>query len=435
MTRGVQRGIMRGIGPDISRADTDIVTRFNLTNSVPANFTYARTSVAWRCDSALDWRSTASGTPRNGANKHYVEGPFATINGFLMEPAATNKFTGKTANPTDNTGWTLGGDGAASLTVVNDPGSLLDNAGLLVEMCTLGKVWKLDNSAGAGNAYIDAVQFGAVSGHIVSLWISGQGSFTRTGAGTPETLAFDNAGLERTALRITPNATTDQWRVVAPAGEILYLIQPQIEVGIYTKWEDDGSYMVAPAAPTSPIVNTSASPVTRAADTLVHLDVVSEDWFSEAEGTVVIEYAPLGFSSGQRLFAISAGSVISGPTANYHTVNYNNAQGKWRCQTVYGGTVATAFCVTGIPKFAQYNKLGYSWNDSLITMLASVMMYQFTETATSLPTGLNRFRIGGSASGSSNFFGLINEVVFVNKRKDTGGLGPYLFAPESNGKT
>ena len=70
---------------------------------------------------------------------------------LIMEGQSQNKIPHKTANPVDTTGTVMTGDAAAVLSVVDDV-SALAAAGLSA-ICSSGKVYKLDNSAGTTYAY------------------------------------------------------------------------------------------------------------------------------------------------------------------------------------------------------------------------------------------------------------------------------------------
>ncbi|TSD89064.1 hypothetical protein FFK22_008765 [Mycobacterium sp. KBS0706] len=147
----------------------------------------------------------------------------------------TNRCTNRNANPTDLTGVTLSGDVLATLTRVDDsasmPGGIL--AALLTATTINGFVYKLDNSAGSTDAFatisgtISAT--GACRGSIVYRGSAGRieiGGATAVsfGASTP----YVRVGGSRTAA-----ATTEQLRVAAPAGAVVYFILNQLEAGAF----------------------------------------------------------------------------------------------------------------------------------------------------------------------------------------------------------
>lgn len=173
--------------------------------------------------------------------------------GLELWEARTNRCSNRNAKPTDLTGVTLSGDAAAVLTRVDDSasmgaGSILN--GLLTSTDLNGFVYKLDNSLGVADAFatvsggVGAV--GACNGSMVYRGFAGR---IEIGGITVVSFAVSSPYV-RTNGQGTAAATTDQFRVVAPAGATIYWILNQLE-----------SSSVYPGAPI--VVNAAAA--TRAA--------------------------------------------------------------------------------------------------------------------------------------------------------------------------
>lgn len=159
-----------------------------------------------------------------------------------VDDVVTNKVTCWSANPTEAAGFvgnpvnmSKSGDAASILSVVNDSSALA--AAGLSGVCTSGKVYKLDNSAGSTFAQVSfLVGFGNLNDHNLSVWVrgSGPGGHLRTGY-----TAMSTGGFTLTAnyTRISTNQkdinagaknASDVMWVQATPGSIVYFILPQL---------------------------------------------------------------------------------------------------------------------------------------------------------------------------------------------------------------
>lgn len=220
-----------------------------------AALTYSRASAAWDFDSSGILRQYESGVPR------IVPSPVGVMS-VLSEPQSTNKCTNYNANPNGSlTNLTKGGDAAATLTEVDDSAALAA-AGLSV-VCSSGKVFKLDNSAGVAIAYVDAYgATGNTNDHALSAYMRGSGSaylrtgFTLTNDWGPATLTSSYARIvsrQSSGLAGGSKNSADVLRIVAHPGAVAYFILNQLEEQAYS---------------TSPIV-VAGSQVTRVRDELL----------------------------------------------------------------------------------------------------------------------------------------------------------------------
>lgn len=252
-----------------------------------AALTYSRASAAWAFDSSGVLRQYASGAPR------IVPSPVGVMS-VLSEPQSTNKCTNYNANPNGSlTNMAKGGDAAATLTEVDDTAALA--AAGLSTVCSSGKVFKLDNSAGVAIAYVDAYgATGNTNDHALSAYMRGSGSaylrtiFTLTNDWGPATLTSSYARIvsrQSSGLAGGSKNSVDALRIVAHPGAVVYFILNQFEEGAYE---------------TTPIV-VAGSQVTRA------IEVVSgTPALNSAEGTLWVDFSvPNVVQSGVFLFTVS----------------------------------------------------------------------------------------------------------------------------------
>lgn len=159
-----------------------------------------------------------------------------------VQPARTNKVTCRKANPVDTTNITKAGDAAAVLSLANELPATLANAidengnpVDLTEACTSGKVYKLDNSAGATNAFANVGGLvGNTNKHSYSI-------YGRVGAGTGIVYIGGAGGVNITSDGYsklgqngqTPNSTTAFLTIRANPGAVIYFILPQLEEGSF----------------------------------------------------------------------------------------------------------------------------------------------------------------------------------------------------------
>lgn len=167
-----------------------------------------------------------------GSYTNYKSGVVTTSG---VKPARTNKCNNYNANPTDLTGLTKTGDAAATLTLVDDTASL--TTANLGTICTSGKVYKLDNSAGSTAAIATqgttgSANTGNTNAHSLSAWMRGTGTarLRLTGVNST-TLALSSTYTKWKTENVTPSASTDNWSVWASAGAVVYFILNQLEEG------------------------------------------------------------------------------------------------------------------------------------------------------------------------------------------------------------
>lgn len=162
----------------------------------------------------------------SGANTTYAPG--------LIDDVVTNKLTCWSANPTEAAGFvgnpvnmSKSGDAAAILSVENDVAALA--AAGLSNVCTSGKVYKLDNSAGVAAATVSIQPpTGNTNQHTFSGWV--RGGSGQIGSNSVARLAFGASAsyVRRVQAGVTPSGASDVIAFRADPGAILYIILPQL---------------------------------------------------------------------------------------------------------------------------------------------------------------------------------------------------------------
>jgi hypothetical protein len=193
--------------------------------------------------------------------EEFAAGELARIDGIgaQVAPARVNKCTNYNANPVDLTGVSLTSSPAeATLTLVDDTAALVASGfgGLISSGLQNGKVYKLDNSLGAGTAQaqISGV-VGDLNPHTITAYARGSGGRARTRLstvtdGSAYTVLTDT--YQRLRVTLTPTATTETARIQAEPGVTVYFILNQLEEGSYA----------------SPPIITSGAAVSRPGDIL-----------------------------------------------------------------------------------------------------------------------------------------------------------------------
>lgn len=175
--------------------------------------------------------SGASGINGSGVAKLFGNNAPVLLSGKGLDiwgASRLNKCQNFNANPTDLTNIAL--SGAATLTVVSDVAALA--AAGLSEICSGGKVYRLDNSAsGSASTATFAGTPGNLNQHVLSVWWRGSGNAD---------LRFNNGGLinhplgaayARVSAVQAPNSAAFPLYINARPGAIVYFVLNQLEEG------------------------------------------------------------------------------------------------------------------------------------------------------------------------------------------------------------
>jgi hypothetical protein len=239
--------------------------------------------------------------------------PRITDKGLLVEEARTNKSTNFSANPSDLTNINRSGAAAATLSVVDDTAALA--AAGLQNICTSGKVYKLDNSAGVTDAFATTNGVnGNTNNCTVSAYARGSGNFfvdlsAGTGPGTGTIAA--TAGFVRYSASAVPSAINGACRIRATPGAVIFFILNQLEEGAFV---------------TSPIVVAGTS-VTRAADVITLIGPAStaalaaKGAYFEGGANAAVSNSRLITYISQRMTVIGSGASVR----NFEGVNNADA--------------------------------------------------------------------------------------------------------------
>lgn len=147
--------------------------------------------------------------------------------GNVILPSFTNKCTCMKYNPTATTGLTQGGDAGAVLSIVDDTAAL--TAAGLISLCTLGDVYKLDNSAGVATAYVLSGATGAVTTkHSASAYVRGGAGRVGISGLTSTSFGASESYVKRQVENITIDGTSRATIVLAEIGSVVYFILPSL---------------------------------------------------------------------------------------------------------------------------------------------------------------------------------------------------------------
>ncbi|SOC21871.1 hypothetical protein SAMN05877809_1193 [Rhodobacter sp. JA431] len=253
--------------------------------SVPWSFT--RASVATYVDAHGAVQTASINKPRY---ERTAEGRRA----LLLEGSATNFLTTHT-NPTNLAGFTKTGDANGVFSLVDDA-TELEAAGLS-EIVTSGKVFKVDNSAGISDVWVNsAVTVGAVGPFAMQLQYRGGGadcSVYLTGQSSDRTL-LESEGYARAVKVSTATDTTQKMVIRVSPGRVIYFTMAQLEAGL-------GATSYIPQ---------SGVATTRAADIVAPIDVSGMDL---SAGYSLVAKGQMDASAGlfDRVVQLDAGDDLS----------------------------------------------------------------------------------------------------------------------------
>ncbi len=162
-------------------------------------------------------------TPQGTVDQYDVTYP-----GVLIEPAATNKCTCRKVNPTDTSNLVKGGDAASVLSVVDYSAVLA--AANLSNICTSGKVYKLDNSSGVDFAFAQITgPTTNINTHSISVYIDsllGTGKFYIGNSNQGYTLIPAEFGC--ITYTGTPSSVVSKLTIYVEAGDVVHFIMPEL---------------------------------------------------------------------------------------------------------------------------------------------------------------------------------------------------------------
>ena len=306
--------------------------------------------------------------------------------GAYVGGARTNLCTNYNANPTDLTNIAKYGDAAATLTVVDDATALA--AAGLSNICSSGKVYKLDNSLGTGNALarIDGTTVGAYA-YYQSIFIrmSGAGSAGTFGLMNGTNNGFTSAagtfGNTSSYIRysgtVNGDATARAMGLRIPAGAIVYFILNTMSQAIFA----------------SPPILTTGSAATRLASDVTAANMA---WFAPLDGVgateiVVPKWSHVGDGVDRPLFEYVK-------DANNYIRGYVNASDKPALKIVSGGVTQTDTALTtAITTGRKPLVFGWSASGGYIGDAAGNVA---TFGAVTLPSAIVTDRWGSSQAGN-----------------------------------
>lgn len=369
--------------------------------TLPSAFTYTRNdSVATRRNANGNIEAVPANTPRFDYDESGA--PL----GLRIEPPSTNKCTNHNVNPTTTAGLSLSGDAAAVVSVVDAPAGMLSDAGL-EDICTNGKVFYLDNTAGSAIAFLDFDgEVGNVNPHSMRLYAASSGGYagTFTLLGATDNMAFSSTEMTEHLLEnITPNHPTRKMRINVLAGKGVYFILSQLEEMPFC---------------TSPIITAGAA-ATRQREVCVALNLDSAAWFSDTAGALVGEAVfdhPTGFAEQYAVLA-TQGQGFSNALGLFLT---GTASSQMRARDIANNVNLHTEDIHR-PIANRRMPFAMSWNASESYAVAGPMRYNRV-ARTAQAAGITNLYVGGRPYGNA-MSGWIRTLKVYNGFQTMSALG------------
>lgn len=275
--------------------------------------------------------------PTTSATVTVATQPRITDRGLLIEGARTNKCTNYNAAPqalvTPTTAAAFNaavsglaasaGDANALFGVVDDTAELL--AAGLQNICTNGRVFKIDNSACAATSSVSVLgATGNTNAHYYSTYgraTAGTGTVGRSASGSGAA-SISGASYTRVGASLTPAGAAETLRIQAVAGAIVYFILNQLE---------EGAFVSSPI----PVAGASA---TRPADVCSIAASITAPYTLFAEVDL-----PLVVANGQVFLGVSDGTSSNGSaiyTSTTSPVVLNKTSGSNDAVVVPAGSIS-----------------------------------------------------------------------------------------------
>lgn len=325
--------------------------------------------------------------------------------GLLVEGSRKNELATHNANPTDTSGWITGGDASGVLSVVDAPVPL--SAVGLEKICSGGKVFKVDNSAGASSFYVESdVTVGdldirscfaytcILEGSAGTNGTFGIGYDADQGTHVHRRDAWEKVIVEN----VTPSATNRRLRIKAYPGQVIHFILPQLEKGAFAS---------------SPIITTGAAAI-RALDAVYILNLDQKSWWNEAEGFMAVRYSIPVFPPAS-VYTIAAHNT-SAESIGVRVDGVSHAVRGW----VRSQSLTRHASSTGDPMTADTaHVMGVTWKPEEATVFSGLETYVRTWPGQSNPSGMNELRIGQRNSGSDPIYGHVKDIAIGKKHLET----------------
>lgn len=373
--------------------------RLGFLSSFPNEVTYARNdNVATYRDSNGDLKLAAADEPRI---EHDENG---NALGLLVEGSRVNELTAYNANPTDTTGWIAAGDANGVFSIVDTPVPL-SSVGL-GNLCSSGKVFKLDNSASVTSFYVESsIILGDLDVRSCFAYLYIEGSATNNGTfgigyDVDQGVRLNNSGAwEKIIVKnVTPAAINRRLRIKAYPGQVIYFILPQLEKGTFCS---------------SPIVVSGAVAIRKKDDVYI-AGLQSKPWWNEAQGYMTIRFSIPNFSPAS-VYTIAAHNTSAESIGVRLDGTDRSVRGWVRSQSLTRHASAT-----GDPMMENTaHVMGVTWKSEEATIFSGLATYTRTWAGQSNPAGLNELRIGQRNGGSDPIYGHVKDVVIGKTHLDT----------------
>jgi hypothetical protein len=240
-----------------------------------------------------------------------------TAEGLYSSLALTNKITAVKANPVDTTNLTKAGDAASVLSVVDDSAELALVG--LDAICSSGKVYKLDNTAGSGGAFVTITgNVDNTNKHSLQVFARSSGSdvsnLLRLNGGGSGSENIDSSGYVNYLVENdTPTSTTRRFEIRVTNGFSVYFILP----GLYE----------SPIAPPSPIIGDDTAAAQTMSETVTSTPIADTKLVGNDE-SIQVSFSPSIVGIEQWLFSDGTSGILLDASNNVNfTDGVNTATG------------------------------------------------------------------------------------------------------------
>lgn len=397
-----------GLSPLKRPVSSVALKQFELTSSLPSEFTYTRTGTQTVRNSSGQWVSVAQNTApfdHTGAGVPL---------GLRFEPPRTNKTTQRNFAPTDTAGVSVI-SGTATISVFDYANvSSASIRGASIAPLTNGKVIRIVNGTGTS-----VIQIGDAAGNTNAH--SWRVCLAAPSAGAPKcNVAFSdglnivefnpasaNTWTELTRENVTPNNAARYLRISVYANQEIYLIGTQLEEGAFL---------------TSPIVTNGAN-ATRGFPVCVALGLGAGavPWFNTNEGTIVCEamFEQLGFDN-QYVFMANEGTGLTNAMGLYSDATLPQIYVRDIINSVNNNTDQVHHPIPN-----KRMPMAMSWKDGESMAVAGPMRFERRSRAGS-PVNMDRIYIGGRAF-SNGMCGWVRSLSVMNKYRSLSQIAVFMF--------
>jgi hypothetical protein len=225
--------------------------------------------------------------------------------------------------------------------------------------------------------------------HTLSFY--GTGTIALTGVASPEVSLVGTGAYTRVSLTFTPASASPSTLTLTATGTVT---MAQLEAGSYAT-----SY-----------ISTTTETGTRARD--VCYTTALTPWFSESEGTLMVEYMVPSLDGGKGQFLAE---VDGGTVANGQFVYISGGSEKGDITSVVSSPVVQASITGGTASAGVSHRIALAWASDDVAIHATGGSLA-TDTSATMPSSQTHFRLGAYLDAGYELNGYIRKVKFYPRR-------------------